>query len=261
MRTRMIGARSAGLATATAGVLLLGAVWAPTALGANDEATIYVVQGLPDERVDISLGGERVAQDIATAEIVGPFSVDAGATEVEFVGAKGDEVARTTVETEAGTNSDVVVHLNSSASNEAVTTIFANDLTPVQMGKASVSVAHTAAVPPTDILVDGEVLFANVANGESLNLVVPASTYEVSVVPTGETDPMILGPLDLELTAGSRCRVYAVGDPESSSMEVAVHINDVPTSGSPAPRMVNTGTGGQAAGLFDLRMVLTGLLW
>ena len=32
--------------------------------------------------------------------------------------------------------------------------------------KAKLTVAHTAAVPPADIRVDGKVLFENVANGE-----------------------------------------------------------------------------------------------
>ena len=62
-------------------------------------------------------------------------------------------------------------------------------------GKATLVVAHTAAVPPADIRVDNKVLFANIANGESLKLTVPVATYKVAIVPTGETKPVLLGPL------------------------------------------------------------------
>ena len=52
-------------------------------------------------------------------------------------------------------------------------------------------------MPPADIRVNGKVLFKDVANGESLNLVVPVATYGVDIVPTGKTSPVYLGPLKL----------------------------------------------------------------
>ena len=69
---------------------------------------------------------------------------------------------------------DCFLHLTSAAGDSPLVTQFSNDLTAVPSEKASLTVAHTAAVAPADIRVDGNVLFANVANGESLNLVVPA---------------------------------------------------------------------------------------
>ena len=43
-------------------------------------------------------------------------------------------------------------------------------------------------------------------------------------------------------------RVYAVGDPEKKTMNVAVHVIATGSSGSGKPSEVNTGTGGQAVG-------------
>jgi hypothetical protein len=96
--------------------------------------------------------------------------------------------------------------------------------------------------------VNGQVLFANVANGESLDVVVPAGTYKVDIVPTGATTPVVLGPLNLPVRAGYLTRVFAVGEPASKTMNVAVATLKLPGSGSAQPTLVNTGTGGQAAG-------------
>ncbi len=91
-------------------------------------------------------------------------------------------------------------------------------------------------------------LFENVANGESLTLVVPADTYSVDIVPTGKDGPAVLGPVDLEVKAGGLDRVFAVGDPTKKTMNVAVHTIRTGSSGSDRPKKVDTGTGGQAAG-------------
>lgn len=250
--------RTSTLGAVALGSLLLAGVSVVPATAA-DETEIYVVQGLPDRTVDVAVDGRTVASDVETATIVGPFPVAAGSNAVTFTDAEGEVVADNTVTTEAGTSSDLVVHLSTSASEDTVVTVFDNDLSAVPRDKAALTVAHTAAVPPADILVDGEVLFANVANGEALDLVVPADTYEVQIVPTGETEPVILGPLDLTVEAGALNRVYAVGDPESSTMNVAVHVIEVEETGSQAPSIVNTGTGGMAALAERLQAAVAGL--
>ena len=107
---------------------------------------------------------------------------------------------------------------------------------------------HTAVVPPADIRVNGRVLFANVANGESLRLVVPADTYTVEIVPAGRGRPVILGPLKLTVQAGSLNRVFAIGAPDADTMTVAVHLVDIEKAGSDRPSRVDTGSGGQAVG-------------
>lgn len=237
--------RRAKLAMICAGALAL----AGTAIGpgqAASTAEIYLVQGLPGQSLDVSVDGSAVEQDVATASVVGPFDVEPGRRTVTLTDG-GDVVLKRTISVAAGSSSDVVAHLPASASASPTATVFENDLSAVPRGKALLSVAHTAAVPPADIRVDGEVLFANVANGESLALVVPADTYSVDIVPTGKNGPALLGPLDLEVKAGGLDRVFAVGDPTKETMNVAVHSIRTGSSGSDQPKKVDTGSGGQAA--------------
>lgn len=213
---------------------------------AQDTATLYIVQGLPGAAIDVAVDGQGVADDVQTAKVVGPFDVSPGMRTITFTDGAGKVVAENTVDAKAGSSSDLVLHLTAVAGDPPVVTQFANDLTGVPSDKASVTVAHTAAVPPADIRVEGKVLFANVANGESLNLVVPVGTYSVDIVPAGENTPIVFGPVSLTVQGGSLNRVYAVGDPAESTMNVAVHVIALPESGSEQPTTVDTGTGGAA---------------
>jgi Domain of unknown function (DUF4397) len=212
---------------------------------AADSAEIYVVQGLPGKALDVSVDGNSVAKGVKAAEVAGPFKVAAGSRKVTFT-SDGEVVLERTFSVKASSSWDVVVHLPAQSSGSPLVTVFKNDLSAVPKGKASLTVAHVAAVPPADILVNDKVLFANIANGESLNLVVPVASYKVAIVPTGETEPVILGPVDLTVQGGSLNRVYAVGDPDKKTMTVAVHVITLTTKGSGKPSKVNTGTGGQA---------------
>jgi hypothetical protein len=214
---------------------------------AADSATIYIVQGLPGKALDVAVDGDSLAKGVETATVAGPFKVPAGKRKVTFT-SDGKVVLERTFSVNAKSSWDVVVHLPAQSSGKPLVTVFKNDLSAVPEGKASLTVAHTAAVPPADIRVNDKVLFRNIANGESLNLVVPVATYKVAIVPTGETKPVILGPVDLTVKGGSLNRVYAVGDPDKKTMNVAVHVIATSTSGSSMPSKVNTGTGGQAAG-------------
>ena len=219
---------------------------APAAASAADTATVYVVQGLPGTVVDVTVDGQRVAQGLQTTNVSEPITVTAGTRTITFSDAGGKVLAENTVDAPSGSSSDLVLHLTAVAGDPPVVTRFINDLTGVPSDKASVTVAHTAAVPPADIRVDGAVLFANVANGESLNLVVPAGTYNVDIVPAGESAPVVFGPVALAVQGGSLNRVYAVGDPAATTMNVAVHVISVTQSGSAPPTVVDTGTGGTA---------------
>ncbi len=244
--TSKFGVRWARVALAATAALGLAAVSVPASYAA-DGAEFYVVQGLPGKSVDVAVDGKTVVKNVETAAVAGPFKIKAGSRKVTFSDG-GDVLADQMFTVKAGSNWDVVVHLPASSSDDAVVTVFRNDLDRVPSGKASLVVAHTAAVPPADIRVDGKVLFSNIANGESLKLTVPVGTYQVAIVPTGETKPVILGPIALTVKGGAVNRVYALGDPEKKSMNVAVHILPTGSSGSGKPSKVDTGTGGHATG-------------
>lgn len=237
----------AKMALLTAGALSLAGLSVGTSFAADD-AKIYIVQGLPGKSLDIAVDGKSVAKDVKTAAVAGPFSVKGGERKVTFSDG-GDVVLERMFSVKAKSSWDVVIHLPASSDAKPAVTVFKNDLSAVPQGKAELTVAHTAKVPPADIRVNGKVLFENVANGESLNLTVPVATYKVAIVPAGETKPVILGPVELTVQGGAVNRVYAVGDPAKKTMSVAVHVIPTASTGSGQPDDVNTGTGGQAADL------------
>lgn len=236
----------AKLALLTAGALSLAGLTAGPSFAADD-AQIYIVQGLPGKNLDIAVDGKSVAKDLKTAAVAGPFAVDSGERKVTFSD-EGDVVLERMFTVTAKSSWDVVIHLPAAGNSKPAVTVFKNDLSAVPKGKAELTVAHTAKVPPADIRVNGKVLFENVANGESLNLTVPVATYKVAIVPTRESKPVILGPLSLTVKGGALNRVYALGDPDKKTMNVAVHVIATGSSGSAPPSKVNTGSGGQAVG-------------
>jgi hypothetical protein len=99
-------------------------------------------------------------------------------------------------------------------------------------------------------VVDGSVLVRNIANGESATKTVPAGAYRVAIVPTATDGPAVLGPTTLTVKAGTLTNVIAIGDPVAGTMDAIVHQLRVPVTGAGSPSAVNTGDGGQAAGLF-----------
>ena len=254
-----------GVAILVTASAMLGAPLSAAAAGSASgttsaaAATVYVVQGLPATSIDVAIDGDTLATQVATAKVVGPFQVGAGTHTVTFTDAGGKVVATNTVQTAGGSSSDVVVHLQTAASKAPMVTQFANNVSAVPANKAALTVAHTAAVPPADIRVDGKVLFANIANGESLDVVVPAGTYRVDIVKAGEQAPAVFGPVDLTVKGGTLTKVYAVGDPAAKTMNVAVHEIAMPRSGSAAPTLIDTGTGGSA--VFLQVFALLALWW
>ena len=236
---------------------LSAAVAVPADAAGN--GVLNIVQGLPGRTLDVSVDGRVVARGVQAAKVVESVKVAAGQRRIT-AREGGKMVIDRQVSVGAGSNLDVVIHRPASPTAAPVITTYANKLAAVPAGKASVRVAHTAAVGPADIRVNGKVLFANVANGESLDVVVPAGTYSVDIVPTGASSPVVLGPLPLQVKAGYLTRVFAVGEPNSKTMNVAVATIKLPSTGTGKPDLVNTGTGGQAAGMMQSRPSLLPLL-
>lgn len=222
---------------------VMGAQSAPAATG-----EVYVLQGLNGKALDLSLGGEVVAEGSAAKEVTGPLELPAGKHEFEATEG-GKSVVKATVTVSAGKSTDVIVHLPVDASREPIVSTFDNDLSAIGEGQTRLAVAHTAAVGPADIVVDGRVLFSNVAGGETLTQVVPASTYDVKIVPTAKKGPAVLGPVELPIAAGTLTRVFAIGDAKTGNMDAIVQELPLGNRGGSAPTTVDGGDGGQAAAL------------
>jgi hypothetical protein len=236
--------------------LVLGSAVAVAPLAAVDAAaapatgTVYVVQGVADTPMTITIDGKAVATGAAAKTIVGPLALTAGNHTVTAESPSGTASVTASVSVTAGANVDTVVHRQVDPSKPPLITTFPNDLSSVTAGSGRLVVAHTAAVGPADVRVDQKVLFANIANGEALTVTVPAGGYTVDIVPTATTGPVVFGPANVPVAATSLTRVFAIGVAANSSMDAVVQVLPLAVRGSgTTPSSVNAGDGGQAAGL------------
>ncbi len=244
---RLSGAAALVLAMLLA--VVLPAVLAGPASAASGKGQIYVIHGIVGRTLDVYVDGDKVMGAAKPKTIVGPLSLDAGTHKVSLKsGSK--TVASAKFKVGSGQSLDVVAHLRSDSSMGATVTAYRNDLSAVGPGKLRLAVAHVAAAPPADIRVNGDVLFSNVANGETLTVIVPAATYKVDIVPAATKGAAILGPVNLTLKKGTLTRVFAIGNVTTGSMDAVVHTLPVKVSGAAAPSSVPTGDGGQSATQF-----------
>ncbi len=223
-------------------VAIPGSALASAAPAAQDK--VYVVQGVPGAAVDVSVDGKAVKSNVAAKAIIGPLSLGAGKHTVTFKAA--DWTVSSTVNV-SRPSSDVVLHWPADMTKKPVVSVFGNDLAPVGTDKGRLTVVHAAVVPPADIRVNNKVLFSNIANGEFLTADVPAATYSVEVVPTGQAGKPLLGPVDLPVAKGALTRVFAIGEPSNGSMDAVVQVLPVATKGSAAPGSVDAGSAGLVA--------------
>ena len=240
-----VSARRSGLAVVSLGMVaaaVLGPAVSSDAVASSSQ--VYVIQGVPGASFDISVDGETVGTAVEPKEIVGPLDLAPGQHEIEF---NSDSVSLGQSFDVSHPSVDVIVHWPADAAEDPEITVFDNDVKPIAAGKGRLTVAHTAVVPPADILAGGEVLFSNIANGEFVTAEVPADTYSVSVVPTGETSDALLGPVDLPVAAGALTRVFAIGEPTDNSMDAVVQVLPLAKGGSDAPGSVDAGEAGLAA--------------
>ena len=178
---------------------------APSAQSASAAAAghVAIVQAVPGASVDVAIDGENVESGVAAGEVLGPYPLSPGSHQVDFTGSDGlEQVA--TLEVEAGSNQDLVLHLPASVGGAAVVTSYSTPEEPIGPDKARVLVAHTATVAPADVKVDGKVVFANIANGEFATADVPAGEHVVALLPTGQDTDPILGPLTVDARAADR---------------------------------------------------------
>lgn len=208
----------------------------------------YVVQGVADQDLDVYVDSRLVRRAVPPKTVVGPLDLTPG-DHVVALRRGATEVTDASFTVDAGGSTDLVVHRFPDVSRAPSVTVFENDLSAVPPGKTRLRIAHTAVVGPADVVVDGNVLLRNLANGESATNVVPAGTYSVSIVPTATTGPAVLGPAPIKVSAGSLTNVFAIGDPARGSMEAVVHVIETSTDGAGLPSRVDTGDGGQAAAL------------
>jgi len=106
---------------------------------------------------------------------------------------------------------------------------------------ARVRVVHASPdAPAVDVLVNDAVAFSNIPFKDITDYAeLEAGTYNVKVVPTGETEPVVIE-ADLDLEAGTDYTVAAVGQLENIEPLVLVDDNTIPAAGKAHVRFVHT---------------------
>lgn len=207
--------------------------------GAQEEARIHLIHGIPDTPVDVVVDGEVVFGDFQFGDTQ-DLSALAGETLVglQVVLAGTDTVAIDAGDTAlpASGNFTIIAHLD--ASGTPTLAVFENDTSAIAAGEGRLTVRHTAAAPAVDVLANGAVAFSNLANPDGVSADLGAGTITAEVVPTGATEPVVIGPVDLPIEEGASLIVYAVGSLDAGSITA---LTESITGLGSAPTAINTG--------------------
>ena len=206
---------------------------------AQDDARIHLIHGIPDVDVDVEAGGENVFEGFSFGDTQ-DLSALAGST---LEGLKVKAAGTDTVAIDAGDvalpasgNFTVIAHLD--ADGTPTLAVFENDVSTIDAGQGRLTVRHTAAAPSVDILANGDAAFSGVTNGNGGTVDLDVGTISASVVPAGETEPVVIGPADLAINDGEHLLVYAVGSLDDDSLTV---LTETITGLHSAPDQVDTG--------------------
>ncbi|MEM9565578.1 MAG: DUF4397 domain-containing protein [Actinomycetota bacterium] len=188
---------------------------------AQDGARIHLIHGIPGVDVDVEAGGENVFEGFSfgdTQDLSGLAGATLEGLKVKAAGTDTVAIDAGDVELPASGNFTVIAHLG--ADGTPTLGVFENDVSTIDAGEGRLTVRHTAAAPEVDILANGEAAFSGVANGAGGTVDLPAGTISASVVPAGETEPVVIGPADLTIAEGSHLLVYAVGSLDDDTLTV-----------------------------------------
>lgn len=224
------------------GATLLGAaalVGFSSGAQAQDAARIHLIHGIPGVEVDVAANGANVFEGFAFGDTQDLSSL-AGETlagvQVKVAGTDTVAIDAGDVALPASGNYTLIAHLD--ADGTPTIGVFENDVSTIAAGEGRLVVRHTAAAPAVDILANGDPAFTNVTNPNEGSIDLAVGTISASVVPTGATEPVVIGPADLTIADGTSLTVYAVGSLDDESLTVLTESIDGLGS---APSRINTG--------------------
>jgi hypothetical protein len=191
-------------------------------------ATLSVLHGVPGLTVDVWVDGKLTLDNFAPGTLAGPLNVPDGDHKIAVTGADAASadnpvIGPVRVDLEAGGDYTAVAHL--AADGTPTATLFANDTSASPDGKGKLTVRHVAAAPAVDVLTGDTAVIEGLTNPRQKTLTLKAGTVSASVAAAGTTNPLI-GPVDVEVTAGKNTIVYASGSLADNSLRAAVQVVD-----------------------------------
>jgi transforming growth factor-beta-induced protein len=197
-------------------------------------ANMRVAHFSPDTRsVDVFVDGAAVLRQVQFAEISAWLEVPAGSYEIAVAptGLTADSAIIGPVTLPLAADSYTTVAAVGSRTDNTLTAVTIEEsMTDLAEGSARVTVFHAIEdAPGVDVLAGGEPIVNNLAfpgslgaNDGAFTLDVAAGTYDLVVVPAGETEPVVLDLSGTELAAGNVYLVAAIGTLENPQVALAV---------------------------------------
>lgn len=245
--------RIAALAAATIALLAVPA-------GAQEDARIHLIHGIPGVPVDVLVDGSPVIEGFQPGDTE-DISAFAGQTLTNLqVTAEGDAgtvlIDAGDTDLPASGNFSIIAHWEEGKT--PTLGVFPNDTSETAAGEGRLTVRHTADAPGVDILAGGSPVIEGLENPNEEILDLPVGTVSAAVALAGTTDPVI-GPADITIAEGENLVVYAVGtatgDPAglellTETITVGAAAAETPAGEEPAeapaeqtpvPSAVNTG--------------------
>jgi len=236
----------------TAALLGAGALMATGAAlalpaSAADDATVYILHGVPGATVDVCVNGSVLLDDFTPGTLTPAQSLPAGTYTVKVVASDAANCDATAligpadIPVEAGKNYTIAAHLKADGSLTA--TPFENDTSAAPAGQGKVTVRHIAAnAEGVEVVASGTSLGTFNNGGQIGPASLPAGTINAEVKAGGT----VVASSDVPVTAAKNTIVYAWGDPAASPSTFAFAVQTVDL-GHSAPSGVPGGESGSAA--------------
>lgn len=228
------------------GALAMAAV---PAEAAPANATLTVVHGIPKTPVDVYVNGKEQLSDFQFKTVTKPLSLPPASYSIAIrpagASASSAPILSGSATLAAGENATAVANLD--AAGKPALNVFVNQTSAVPPGDARLIVRHVAQAPAVDVYAGSSKVVSALTNPNQAALVVAAGTVEAKVTLAGQSAPVI-GPVPLDLGAGTTTVVYAIGNPANGTLTAVTQSYSVGTSAAAVPPSgVPAGTGGQAA--------------
>ncbi len=190
---------------------------------ATQSALVRLVHGIPEApAVDVLIDGQAAAAGLAFTQATDYLHLAAGDHPI-VVQAGGATLVETTLTVTPGQALTIAVVGTASAPEIQ---IFEDDLSPLVTGNVRLNAIHAAqGVGDVDVVLpDGSpVLQALTYGSSSGGIDIPANTYPLAVVPSGQpVDQALIRPADYALRAGNLYRFMVVGGPTLILLEAPV---------------------------------------
>ena len=192
-----------------------------TTVADTDDATVYVVHGIPGVLVDVEVNGDCLLPGFDFGEMAGPLSLPEDTYNIKIRPANEDDpcsegpVIDIDVPFTAGENVTVIAHLDDMGDFTA--SKFDNDFSATGRRKARLIVHHTADAPLVYVRVSRnggnspKLMIEDFVNGDQAVAETRPGEWYVSIMPADEMTP-VFGPVMVELKPFTAYRIYAVGD-------------------------------------------------